>query len=371
MQTLTRLQRPAARPCAQASPAAVAVRPATLAQSSYSATTISSVAPQLGAGLLHERKRAVAARATDESVTQYDVATPPPEDDGVDLGPRDDDVLPNSLADSIDQAAAATALAIQRGNNRCQVELHMPEFWDPISGPQFPNRGDQERFWRITRRFLEQLAIALSSDQIRAVYPDAGVAAMLTHQWQDRLFNISSLNDRRPFDKEDDLIVVACPDPPGADDTMRLVRQVGEADEEAGTLGRPIVLFNQRLSSGDVGLGLNSRRIRNTFLSNFTVTYSLRPIGDIGSVYRRYPEQWKVFVEEATMPGRYRLIKESPSRPMGEALDFMVREALDGPGAGGEGAGGEGGDPAKPPSLLQQLSRAATSMNYFMRSLRN
>lgn len=29
------------------------------------------------------------------------------------------------------------------------------------------------------------------------VYPDAGVAAMLSHQWQDRAFNIASLNDRR------------------------------------------------------------------------------------------------------------------------------------------------------------------------------
>lgn len=32
-------------------------------------------------------------------------------------------VLPNSLADSIDQAAKATAEAIQRGNMRCQVRL--------------------------------------------------------------------------------------------------------------------------------------------------------------------------------------------------------------------------------------------------------
>lgn len=51
-----------------------------------------------------------------------------------------------------------------------QVELHLPEFWDPISGPIFPNRGDQERFWRMTRRFLEQLAISLgSTGYIRAV----------------------------------------------------------------------------------------------------------------------------------------------------------------------------------------------------------
>ncbi|KXZ50670.1 hypothetical protein GPECTOR_15g354 [Gonium pectorale] len=277
-------------------------------------------------------------------------------------------VLPNSLADSIDEAAKATAEAIQRGSNRCQVELHLPEFWDPISGPIFPNRGDQDRFWRMTRRFLEQLAIALNSDQINAVYPDAGVAAMLSHQWQDRCFNISSLNDRRPIREDDDLVVLACVDPPGADDCIRVVRQVAEQDEQKGSLERPIVLFNQRMSSGDVGLGLNSRRLRSNFLKNFTVTYSLRPIGDIGTVFRRYPEQWKVFVEEETMPGRYRLIKESPSRPQGEALDFMIREALMGPQAGTAGA--EGGEAAKP-NLLEQIARTVTSLNYFMKSLKN
>ena len=69
--------------------------------------------------------------------------------------------------------------------------------------------------------------------------------------------------------------------------------------------------------SGDVGLGLNARRLREGFTKNFTVTYSLRPIDDVGSVYRRYPEMWKVFLEEEGMPGRYKLIAEKPSRPAG------------------------------------------------------
>lgn len=43
-----------------------------------------------------------------------------------------------------------------------------------------------------------------------------------------------------------------------------------------------------------MGLGLNARRIRNNFLKAFTITYSLRPIGDIGTVFRRYPGLWKV-----------------------------------------------------------------------------
>jgi hypothetical protein len=56
--------------------------------------------------------------------------------------------------------------------------------------------------------------------------------------------------------------------------------------------------------SGDVGIGLNARRLRDNFLNRFTVTYSLRPVGDIGTVFRRYPGMWKVFVEEPDLPGR-------------------------------------------------------------------
>ena len=38
----------------------------------------------------------------------------------------------------------------------------------------------------------------------------------------------------------------------------------------------------------------NPVRLRENFTKNFTVTYSLRPINDMGSVYRRYPDMWKV-----------------------------------------------------------------------------
>jgi hypothetical protein len=46
--------------------------------------------------------------------------------------------------------------------------------------------------------------------------------------------------------------------------------------------------------SGDVGIGLNARRLRDNFLKRFVTTYSLRPVGEIGTVFKRYPEQWKV-----------------------------------------------------------------------------
>ena len=32
------------------------------------------------------------------------------------------------------------------------------EFWDPSSGAVFSEEGDQQRFWKLTRRFVEGLA---------------------------------------------------------------------------------------------------------------------------------------------------------------------------------------------------------------------
>lgn len=53
--------------------------------------------------------------------------------------------------------------------------------------------------------------------------------------------------------------------------------------------------------SGEVGLGLNMRRMIMDFLGTFTIAYSLRPIGDIGTVFRRYPGQWKVTPRNVVM----------------------------------------------------------------------
>lgn len=64
----------------------------------------------------------------------------------------------------------------------------------------------------------------------------------------------------------------------------------------SGTMqpGQALVMFNPRLASGDVGIGLNVRRMREQFLADFATVYSLRPVGDVGSVFRRYPGMWQV-----------------------------------------------------------------------------
>ena len=64
------------------------------------------------------------------------------------------------------------------------------------------------------------MAMKLTSGGINAVYPDSGVAAMLSYQWKPTSegegplpFRITSLNDRIPVSPDDLAVVVACPDP--------------------------------------------------------------------------------------------------------------------------------------------------------------
>ena len=74
--------------------------------------------------------------------------------------------------------------AIARWRNQTEMQMYDPEpvlssaaphpFWKPAmvdAGPMFPNRGDQDRFWRITRRFIEQVGAfsGIAPEAINAV----------------------------------------------------------------------------------------------------------------------------------------------------------------------------------------------------------
>lgn len=52
-----------------------------------------------------------------------------------------------------------------------QVEVLLPEFWDPDAGPTFAEEGDQLRFWKLTRRFVDGIAQHSGLENIRAVSP--------------------------------------------------------------------------------------------------------------------------------------------------------------------------------------------------------
>lgn len=67
------------------------------------------------------------------------------------------------------------------------------------------------------------------------------------------------------------------------------------------------------------------------------------------------------------MPGRrYRLVKEQPNRPAGEALDYIIMQALDPEGAAAAAADGQKQGNR---GLLEGIGATMASMQRFMRSL--
>ena len=49
-----------------------------------------------------------------------------------------------------------------------KVEILLSGLWDPSSGNLFAEEGDQQRFWKITRKFVEQMA-AVCGGKVKAV----------------------------------------------------------------------------------------------------------------------------------------------------------------------------------------------------------
>jgi len=268
---------------------------------------------------------------------------------------REDDELPDNLFDAVGCAARCTSAAMKRGVAGSVVELLIPELWDPLSGNVMSDSGDQLKVWEISREFMEQLV--QNGSKVRAVFPDAGSAAMLKARWggSECGFDIASVDDRNLVGNDfDGVLVFAAPDPMSLE---KVQRATGRANE----LGCPVVLLNPRLASGDAGVGLNVRRMRDNFLGKMTVTYSLRPLPWCnGSVFKAYPGQWKLFLEDTEEPGRFRLIDEFTQRPAGEELDEIVETALRPLGKDGEAA---------EKTAAEKVMSVMKDMQRFMKSL--
>lgn len=79
--------------------------------------------------------------------------------------------------DSLRQGAEGTTLAINRGIQRCIVEILLPEFWDPMSGAVFAEEGDQMRFWTLGRRFCDDLIQMTNSKDVTLVCAHPTISA--------------------------------------------------------------------------------------------------------------------------------------------------------------------------------------------------
>ncbi|KAF3785565.1 hypothetical protein EJ110_NYTH27529 [Nymphaea thermarum] len=258
---------------------------------------------------------------------------------------EDDSVLPSDMEGAIRQSSHASALFIASGGTRAIVELLIPEL-------QFlDDEGAQVELWELSRIYLESLREETESQRIKAIFPDAGAAALLKYRWKDASFGFSSLSDRKPVGNEDEVVVLVLPDYQMLEYVEKIAALLSEFPQ------RPLIMWNPRLISEDVGVGFNVRQLRKYFLrqeTTFTTVYSMRPL-PAGAVFRCYPGLWKVFYDDKDRPNRYLLAKEQPSRPDAEELEIIFGNVTEKSESG--------------PSLLGGAMSIFSSLNRFMKAI--
>ncbi|KAG0502452.1 hypothetical protein HPP92_002524, partial [Vanilla planifolia] len=183
---------------------------------------------------------------------------------------EEDSDLPSDLEGAIRQSSQASASFIASGGMKAIVELLIPQL-------QFLDaEGAQGELWELSRVFLESLKELIGIQKLRAIFPDAGAAALLKHQWGDANFGFASLSDRKPVGEDDEVIVMIVPDYQMLEYVERIASQLSDFPP------RPLIMWNPRLVSEDVGVGFNV----------------------LESLY-----------DDPNRPNRYLLAKEQPSRP--------------------------------------------------------
>eukprot|EP00898_Chlorokybus_atmophyticus_P000706 jgi/Chlat1/1636/Chrsp127S01947 len=290
----------------------------------------------------HARTALVACASSQEASTSGTNGALPQLED------RADSILPDSLEDAVETAGRSCIDVMDAGGQRVVVELLIPELENRAE------EGDQQRIYNLMRRFMDALQANLDIGQnLKAVLPDVGAAAWLKSLWTDATFSIASLTDRQPISESDKVVVLLAPDY----QMLKQVTAIGTllADEEGGN-PRPLIMWNPALQSGDVGIGLNVRRMRDSFLNTFAVAYSLRPLPGGGSVFRKYPLPWQVFLEDPELEGRYKLVAERDFRPSGDALENIILEA-------------DAAERNETPSAAAEAMGMLASLQRFMRSL--
>lgn len=248
--------------------------------------------------------------------------------------------MPSDLEGAVRQSSEATAAFVSSGGMRAIVELLIPQL-------QFlDDEGAQAELWELSRIFVDALIQETGCQRVKAIFPDAGAAALLKYRWNDATFSFASLSDRKPVEKEDEIIVMVVPDYQMLDYVERIASDLSDDPP------RPLIMWNPRLISEDVGVGFNVRKLRRYFLRSFTTVYSMKPL-PTGAVFRCYPGLWKVFFDDKDRPNRYLLAREMISRPVSEDLEIIF---------------GEGGDDTEEgPSFFGQAVGIFKSINRFMK----
>ncbi|BAZ48968.1 hypothetical protein NIES4103_15790 [Nostoc sp. NIES-4103] len=235
--------------------------------------------------------------------------------------------LPNSLEDAIAQSRVATQAALADGYTRLQVEFLFPELKHQL----------------VAEDFLP--VFAEYESRLKVFFADAGGAALARRDWADAAFKILDIGTGRAaslqskIQPEDEIFLFVAPTSVEVPQLEKLCQEIGD---------RPLVILNPRLEdAGTVGIGYTARKVRDRFLNTIESCYYLRPVDDQTAVFRCYPGQWQVWVENS---GEYQLIAELPEKPSGDDLDLILMK-------GQPQTTAAAATPTKKPSMFKSLQR--------------
>ncbi|KAJ6359771.1 hypothetical protein OIU77_003890 [Salix suchowensis] len=79
---------------------------------------------------------------------------------------EDDSCLPSDLEGAVQQSSQASALFVSSGGMRAILQF-------------LDDEGAQAELWELSRLFLDTLIEETGSQRIKAIFPDAGAAALL------------------------------------------------------------------------------------------------------------------------------------------------------------------------------------------------
>ena len=215
--------------------------------------------------------------------------------------------VPDSLEKAVSQAKESARVALEEGIKRICLEIVIPEI------------------------ALQSQALALEftslfagkESGLKVIFPDTGAAALARRDWGDKLFRVTDIGSRvttveTKVSPEDEAFLLVCPSSVEVETVEKLCNL---ADD------RPVILLIPQLEDVSiVGIGYAARQLRERFISTLESVYYFRPLDGV-VILRCYPSPWLVYLEREE---GYELIAEQGQKPMGEALEILINNAMGG-----------------------------------------
>lgn len=212
--------------------------------------------------------------------------------------------LPDTLESATAQAIDSLTIALDQHLGRILIDLRFDEL-KPLP----------------VARELVCFLLDRYGNQWQALFADAGMAALAQRDWFDLVekhdLSFRGVNEGRiAMRPEAQAFLLVSPSAIEVDQLEKLLALAGD---------RPFILFNPRLESAEIGIGLTARRLRERFINTFQVIYYLQPL-EQGALLRAYPHQWQLWQNPAIPETTMQLVYESVDRPSLEEIFQQLRQ---------------------------------------------